>query len=118
MCKNKLSLQLAGKEVSVCVWGGMLGEKWAGHLVVTGGPGQGGHAEEEGLLYPASRLKIHFHQYPACPVPFALESGNPGFFSLSSKLGATPVSTAGQWALHGAKPHHSLPPEGAFHNFK
>lgn len=73
--------------------------KWAGHLIVTGGPGQGGHAEEEeGPLGPASGLSLHSHQYSACPVSLALESGNPGFefLSLSPKLGATPVSTAGQ----------------------
>lgn len=94
--KINSACSLLGKE-GVCVWGGVLGEKWAGHLLVTGRPGQGGHAEEEGPLCPASGVKIHSHQYPACPVSFALESGNPGFefLSLTSKLGASPVSTAG-----------------------
>lgn len=57
--KINSACSLLGKK-SVCVCGGgVLGEKWAGHLLVTGGPGQGGHAEEAGLLCPASRLKIH-----------------------------------------------------------
>lgn len=85
---------------------------------VTGGLGQGGLAGEEGPLCPASGFRTHFHQDPAHPVSFAMESGNPEFEFLSSQLGATPVSTAGQRALRGVKPHHSLPPEAVLHNFK